>query len=400
MGKVLVTDGSQRSTLAVVRSLGQRSIAVTVAEEGLPCLSSRSRYCRQSFRYPAASDNPEGFVACLVDRVSTEQFDLLVPMTDITCRIIGQYRNRFEPHVRIALADEEALTMASDKGEMVSTAQTLGIPAPETVFIDESTDVEALAHNVSFPAVIKPRCSATAGKAGWTKLGVNYVWSTEELIGRIRQWDRSIPYPLIQRRVIGPGCGAFYLCDHGKRVAGFFHRRVREKPPSGGVSVLRESVPVDKRMDDYATRLLAALQWHGVAMVEFKIDEDDDLPKLMEINGRFWGSLQLAIDAGVDFPWLMWQLYTSGKAESAPEYRVGVRSRWLLGDLDHLLLRIFRSRRSLNLPEGAPGRLAALVDFVRSGHADTRLEVFDRDDPAPGRYELAQYVRHLLGVGR
>src|SRR4029077_21269913 len=133
-------------------------------------------------------------------------------------------------------------------------------------------------------------------------------------------------------------------------------RRLVENPPAGGASVLSESAPVEARLRDDAIRLLGPIGWHGVAMMEYKQDESTGAFFLMEVNGRFWGSLQLAIDAGVDFPFLAWQLATGQRPEVRRPYAVGVKNRWLCGDVDHLLLRLFRSERSLHLPAGAPSK--------------------------------------------
>lgn len=114
-------------------------------------------------------------------------------------------------------------------------------------------------------------------------------------------------YPFtIQSFVKGTGQGVFALFKHGSPVCYFSHRRLREKPPTGGVSVLSESAPLNQQLKESAERLLLSAKWHGVAMVEFRVAEDGT-GYLMEVNPRFWGSLQLAIDSGVDFPWwLFW----------------------------------------------------------------------------------------------
>ena len=173
----------------------------------------------------------------------------------------------------------------------------------------------------------------------------------------------------------------------------FAHRRLREKPPSGGVSVLRESIPLDKVLTVPALRLLQKANWHGVAMVEFKEDQSSRVPLLMEVNGRFWGSLQLAIDAGIDFPWLLLQM-AEGRHVSVPDnsYRCGVKSRWLLGDLDHLLMRLFKSETTLKLPPGSSSRWRCLLDFVGFANRDTFYEIERFNDMGPVVYELKQYV--------
>src|SRR4029077_11048979 len=146
-------------------------------------------------------------------------------------------------------------------------------------------------------------------------------------------------------------------------------RRLVENPPAGGASVLSESAPVEARLRDDAIRLLGPIGWHGVAMMEYKQDQNTGDFFLMEINGRFWGSLQLAIDAGVDFPFLAWQLATGRRPEVPRPYAVGVKNRWLCGDVDHLLMRLFRSARSLQLPAGASSKWRAIADFLKFAEA-------------------------------
>ncbi len=124
-------------------------------------------------------------------------------------------------------------------------------------------------------------------------------------------------------------------------------------------------------------------------MVEFKHDARDGTPKLLEINGRFWGSLQLAVDAGIDFPYLLYRLAVDGDVEPAFSYETGVRLRWWFGDLDWLLLR---------LRAGGPvgGRLKAIREFLSPSSNRTRSEVFRWDDRGPAFEELSQYVNHIV----
>ncbi len=122
-------------------------------------------------------------------------------------------------------------------------------------------------------------------------------------------------------------------------------------------------------------------------MVEYKVDQRTGTPMLMEINGRFWGSLQLAVDAGVDFPRLLLEC-AEGRAPAEPvSYRVGNRLRWWWGDVDQLLLRLRHSATDLGLPAGAPGRLHALREFLTLFRRGDRGEVLRLDDPAPFFHE-------------
>ena len=142
-------------------------------------------------------------------------------------------------------------------------------------------------------------------------------------------------------------------------------------------------------------RLLGPLGWHGVAMMEFKQDRRTGRAFLMEVNGRFWGSLDLAVQAGVDFPYLSHQLALGEPIETPQTYQVGVRSRWLLGDLDHLLLRLFHRNNGQHLPDGMPSRARALLDFMQLAGAGLHYDVISRDDPRPFvSTRLHQYARH------
>jgi len=197
---------------------------------------------------------------------------------------------------------------------------------------------------------------------------------------------QSLPpsaYPvLLQRHVSGVGEGFFALRWQGRLVAMFAHRRLREKPLSGGVSVYRESIALDERLALPGRRLLDTLDWTGVAMIECKRDPATGQQYVMEMNGRFWGSLQLAIDAGVDFPALLARCIAGDVPLECPSYRVGVRSRWFWGDVDHLYLR---------LKSGGP-RVAPILDLLRMRSGRDYGEIWRWTDPAPFLAESLQWI--------
>ena len=154
-------------------------------------------------------------------------------------------------------------------------------------------------------------------------------------------------------------------------------------------------------MVDYAVRLLEGVKWNGVAMVEFKIERNSGIPMLMEINGRFWGSLQLAVDAGLNFPYLLYQAM-QGKPVAVPNnsYRIGTKSRWLLGDFDHLLLRLTKSNVQLQLNADAPSRGRCLAEFCKLFQHDLHYEVESLSDPGPALAEYRDWFSHLGGSRR
>jgi len=394
--RVLLTDGEQRSTLAAVRALGAAGIDVYVAETASHSLASRSRYCKGTLTYPSPYAEAGSFARAIDDAATRLGVDVIIPMTDITSAILAEQRDNLTTRAQVAVMDAETFWRASDKNSLHRLAQQVGVPTPTLHYIEHARDVDGL-DVVAFPCVVKPSRSRLHTIDGWIKTSVEVVASRDELRELFRT-KRELQHPaMIQRYVEGDGIGVFALCDHGEPRALFAHRRLREKPPWGGVSVLREAVPVDPIVADLAVRLLRELRWHGVAMVEFRRERSTGVPFLMEINGRFWGSLQLSIDAGLNFPLHLVRLLTGDTVPVDLGYRAGVRSRWLLGDLDHVLMRI-SSRNST--PVDAPSLGALLLDFCNFFRSNTRLEVESLRDPRPSLHEIRCYIRDLLPIRR
>lgn len=394
--RILVTDGDARATLAVVRALGRSGHYVAVGERQSPALAQSSRYCRERLTYPDPFENGPAFVSWLLSEVQRLGIDVVLPVSDVATALVADHRAEFERICRVPLPPRGALLRAADKADVMRLAETLGVPIPRTFFLEEPAQIEAAAAALTFPVVVKPRRSRVRTEEGWKACSVTYAADLADLRAKVRAWPAAAYPLLLQEKIPGPGLGVFLCIHDGATVAAFSHRRLREKPPSGGVSVLSESVAMRPDLKEYAERLLTALEWNGVAMVEFKLDERDNVPKLMEINGRFWGSLQLAIDAGVDFPSILVDSLTrGGSVAAAPAYRVGVRSRWFWGDVDSLLTTLFGNRQAANFPTPRT-KLARVAGFLNFWGKDLHYENPRLGDLGPWRHETVRWVRHLL----
>jgi predicted ATP-grasp superfamily ATP-dependent carboligase len=395
--KALVTDGDQRPALAVVRSLGRRGVSVVVGEEQRASLAASSRYCARRIAYPSPYRHADAFKRFLIDFIAHEKVDVVMPITDVTTHAVASIQDGIRRHSAVAVPSCEAFEIVTDKHRLLQRAAHCGVPIPRTHFVDSIVALKQIVSRVEYPAVVKPARSRIRTDTGWLPASVHYASCEHDLWRLYEQVKYLRIYPsLIQERIVGPGVGVFGLFDHGRMIAAFSHRRLREKPPAGGVSVLRESIAIDPRLEHYATRMLGPLGWHGVAMMEYKQDHRTGNVYLIEVNGRFWGSLQLAIDAGVDFPYFLYRLALGESPDTPRGYTVGVRSRWLLGDLDHLLLRLFKSEGDLDLPPSAPSKFRVLVDFLEFVRPGLHYEVISGDDARPFLYELQQYVKALF----
>jgi len=385
MGPVLILDANHRSALAATRSLGTRGVPVVTADETRETISGASRHCRESFVYPSPYRAPARFLEVLRTELARRGIRVVLPMTEVTTHVLVRHRDDLAD-ARVPFGTFEALESLTDKRRIAVLAKRLDIPAPETRIVESPEEARFATAGLKFPLVVKPYRSRIFSEGAWIRADVRYVASFEEL-GRLTETVESFrrhPF-LVQEYVAGQGAGVFALYDAGRPVAFFAHRRLRERPPSGGVSVLSESVGLDPYLRELSGRILDHVGWHGVAMVEFKVCADGR-PYLMEVNPRFWGSLQLAVDAGVDFPWLAYQLATGARTDSVGGYRIGVRNRWLLGDLDHVYL-------SWKQSAGWRAKCRAIAGFMTGFGPRTRHEVDRWDDFRPFLVELKRYVR-------
>ena len=391
MKRVLVLDASQRSALAATRSLGRRGIPLFTADEISTSLAGCSRFSLQHLTYPSPRLHPDRFVSAIAETCGMHRIGIVLPMTELTTTLLLAHRGNL-PDIVIPFADAATVASLSDKCSLMRQAESLGIPVPRTWFVDNPAALPVGLDSLPYPIVLKPGKSWICNDHGWFRAGVRYADNQLQAASILQQDGAFQSHPfMLQEYVAGTGQGLFALYDHGKALAFFAHRRIREKPPRGGVSVLSESVPIDPDLLSHARLLLDSAVWHGIAMVEFKV-AGDGTPYLMEINTRFWGSLQLAIDAGVDFPYLLYQLACGEHPEPVSHYKTGIRLRWLLGDLDSLYLAL-KDRQLFSPGE----KLATILRFLLPDPFRTAHEVNRWHDLGPFWCELRQYLRDLSG---
>lgn len=391
---VLVLDGNSRAALAVVRSLARQSCRVITAAEKYPSLASCSRFSSGWFTYPDPYSESAAFIERIVSAVKTVRADILMPVGELSTLLVAQNKERLLSYCRVPFPDYGPVSRAADKSLVIGLAESLGIPVPATKLIQEpprALELAGILRSAAYPVVVKACRSCVVDGRTWRKTRVRYAGSPAELEALLESAAALNEFPLLlQEKIKGEGFGVFLLLLHGQPFAVFSHRRLREKPPTGGVSVLRESIAPQPELVDYSVRLLRALDWNGVAMVEFKRDEAAGIFRLMEVNGRFWGSLQLAIDSGVDFPILLAKAAMGMKFEPVTHYRVGARLRWLWGDVDSLI-------GTLTSPSGRSGpgtsKLKAVLDFLKFSGKDIKYEIYDREDMRPWLHETREWLR-------
>jgi predicted ATP-grasp superfamily ATP-dependent carboligase len=325
--------------------------------------------------------------------------DWVLPMTERACVLCNQERADWEQAgMRIACALEETLENAFDKAATIERAVQCDVSIPPTRLPESLEDAREAAPTVGYPCVIKPRFSFTWDGASFLPHhDCAHVAQPDQLDAEVLRRYQAGNWPLVQGYVPGVGKGVFALCDQGRVVAWFAHERLREVRPTGSGSSLRRAIPLDPRLREPAERILGELRWHGPAMVEFR-DDGIHPPWLMEINGRFWTSLELAIQAGVDFPRLWLEILAERPVETISVYRTDVTLRWLWGDMKHLMFVLAGRPRGYTGPFPSLGR--SLRDVLGPQPPGTRAEIWQRADPWPALAEWLQGAREILSTAK
>lgn len=382
---VLVLDANQRSALAATRAIGcHTQYTVITADASNKALAGHSKYSSDYITYPDPAVSIEPFIAWLVQAIKKFNIDFLMPVTEITSRTILENKHAL-PTCHLPFAQYKTVLNISNKSALTKRAAALGVPTPFSEHFTSTADVDL--SSVIYPVVVKPSLSRIKVDDQWLNTTVTVARNEAELRQIFLEHDYLERQSfMLQEFIDGFGAGLFCYYHKGHPIAFFAHRRIREKPPSGGVSVLSESISVREDMKRYATMILDDAKWHGVAMVEFRVDAKNT-PHLMEINTRLWGSLQLSVDSGVNFPMLLLEGELNEHLSAVNSFKTGQQLRWFLGDVDNLYLQL--KDRNKNTSE----KLQAVLQFLTPRMSNRKHEVNRLGDLGPAWYELKQYFK-------
>jgi predicted ATP-grasp superfamily ATP-dependent carboligase len=358
---MFITDALLRKSVAVCQSLGRQGIDVTAGSTTHLSPAFFSRYCRDRVIYPSPDSRPDDFVDMMLDYLHRNTHNVVFPTDDATLSLFSRYHEQFERVTHVPTPTPDRLSYALDKARTMILADRLGIPHPRTVFPRSADEAHRLAAHLGQPLLVKPR-SSSGGR------GIAYLQHGEAVEQKWNQVHQQFAFPMLQQQIPnGPKYDVCLIMDRsGRMVASFVQKELRHFPLRDGLSTLQESV---WRPDlvERAEALLQAIGWYGLAEVEFMEDPETGEAMLLEINPRFWASIQLAIACGIDFPYLLYQVATGQHVKELHTYAVGRRCRWLLpGEVLHFLAN--------------PNRLHMDPPFFQFGRAETVSDGLYADD--------------------
>jgi predicted ATP-grasp superfamily ATP-dependent carboligase len=314
-----------RIALCAIRALAAGGVEVSVGGDRFAGRAFFSKHIQNRFRYPHPTKDPRGFQDALIRHVTEEGFDAVLPVSDYVVGALSEVQDQLESAVKLALPSCKAQTLFRDKLETIRLAGDLGISTPKTVCCEAVQDLPLLLESREFPLIIKPR-KGTGG------IGLFRLDTPVDLPKQL--FTASIPsdtvfdahHLLVQEFIPGKVHDVCVLFNRGEPRAVLTQKRLTMYPAKGGVGIY--NVTTDEAdIKEQAIALLKAAEWHGPAQVEFKRKADGS-PCLMEVNGRFWGTLDLAVAAGVNFPLLTCRMAVDGDVKPVSSYEVGLGFRW------------------------------------------------------------------------
>jgi len=327
-----------------------------------------SRACDSHFVYPSPAKSPEKFVIALAEYSQKIGSNVILPLNSAETLALAEYRTLLPESLRLPFGDYSTMLRLHTKHEVIKLAESLDIAVPKTEVCCRISDVDPLAEKVGFPIVMKPTQSTSSR-------GVSYHSNLKSLrkafagLQQLGMISEKRPV-LIQEKISGPGCGTSVLMNRGRPVAAASHLRLHEYPLHGGPSTYRVSIS-NQEMEGIAFRLLEAVGWHGLAMVEFKLDSKTQKPILMEVNPRVWGSIFQSIAAGINFPVLAVRLALGEDITGFEKGRVGVRTMCLLNEMRVMISSIFHLRWTI------------IEDLLQAPFFPIKFDIFSIKDPLP-----------------
>ena len=381
----LVLDAGLRQSLVTVRSLGRKGRSVAALETSSNAPVFASRWCAQKFVSPSAHCTEEylSYVEDLLERTAAR---VLIPSHDGTIELLRQHRTRLEQRVRIALANEHALRIAVNKEQTLKIARSLGMHVPPSVMVHSVSDVSSALKEIGLPAVVKPNESWIGG----TRVASELVTTADEAHRAVAVLTGNGGSALFQRLLSGRREAVSLLYASGEICARFAQWAKRTAPPLGGESVLRQSIAMPPDIGPQSERLVREINLDGYSEVEFRRDTAG-VAYLMEINPRLSASVEVAVRAGVDFPYLVYQWASGGPIDRVAGYQTGGWMRYLGGDITSMVA-AFRER-------GRPGvapPLQTVVDFGLSFLRPMAYDYMNWRDPMPAIKATTHFTQGAL----
>jgi predicted ATP-grasp superfamily ATP-dependent carboligase len=397
MYDAVVLDAKLRQSLMTVRSLGRRGKRVAAMETKRALEKSKyiptfsSRWCQEALIVPAYEQQAHLFLTHLKHFVDVAGARVLMSSSDEGIDVLRTHRAEIEQWgIRLALAKEASLAIAIRKDRTLAVAERLGLGIPREVLITEVSEVRRALREIGLPAVVKPNESWVWNTQQGVRLTCQLVTTPEEARLAVQHLTQSGGMVHFQQFLPGRQESVSLVYAHGEVSARFAQWTKRTHPPLGGVSTYRQSIPLPQDTLAQAERLVREIDLEGYSQVQFRRD-DIGKPYLMEMNPRLTSGIEIAVRAGIDFPYLVYQWANEEPIDRIKGYRAGVKMCYLEGDLLTTLQTIAQRGRP-----GVTPPTRALAEFVATFFVPTSYDYFDWQDLHPTLTAVGETIERVL----
>lgn len=373
--KILILSGESRNGLAIIRSLGAKGYCCDCVTHNAPLnrkmsLFFKSRYVRKVHFLPEiAQEKP--FFNELVRLIKKTTYDFIIPAGTKYTNFLSKNKKKLSRYSRPLVEDYEKLWRVHDKKECVTWVSGLKIPVPKTFIINNYNDLIRASKQISYPVVIK-NSDSFASEGLWMCPG-----GGEKLLNQYIQRNSSIQYevgekndyPIIQEKIDGILVDSTSFSIDGKVIGMLTQQRLVTVWLDGGGGLVNITNDIEE-IKRYATAIVGALKWTGPIEMDWIMESKTGRCYLLEINPKFWGTTQLTISSGLDYPELLISFAQGRRIEIPFGYVTGLMYRWLPDELYSIL--IYSGKRKRLIRE--------LLNFCRRfNHKNVETDIWFAD---------------------
>lgn len=390
--RILVLDAHKNASVVFSRALAEEDVEITVGGWSRLSPGMLSRHISGQFLHPSPYQRPEQFISELRDHLRTNSYLAVIPMSDLSHVLLSKNKQRLE-ETGTAVGTEtwDTFVSANNKKALAALIEDLSVPGPYTRAPESIDDVAAMKGDFSYPVLIKPQYTTVeTGDKTFMESRIseeNYIGHPDELAAGYRSLVEKYPYlatdlPIIQEVISGTVLATCGVAESGEFAEYFQEERLRMFPLNGGSSALRQGISHPK-MAEHARKIVAALEWTGPIYIEF-VHSPDGNCYVLEVNGRYWGSVGCAICGGVNVPLLHYRQLKGIDVSPEQGYRLGHQQR-----------RLFYTDIKWLIAQLESGNIDALVPFLKS-FFEADHDLLSLDDPLPIAGAILWAVQEIL----
>lgn len=390
--RVLAIVGDTQVGLWVVRSMARNGLTVHAIVNSAEGQSAHSRYSASAWTLENRPSQA-GFADEIEQLVRNLDVGSIMPVSEGYHNALIAVRERFEPEVHLFSPSREQFDKSTDKDYLQTLCAELGIPVAKGMRLDELMEQHGGAA-LEFPLVLRTRRQNI--DAGKVPLKAAYAEDRTALERWYEQFKDFADNVIVQEYHPGAEEHVQILMHDGQAFATGDYIGEHHMPLAGGVTTQRISCHHQPVIDD-TVKLLQALNWQGIAGVQFHYDPQTGKYIFLEINPRFSGGLPTVAMAGFEASFLLWQSHFEPEKMQKGSYKIGLRSRILGGEANWLLGQL---RRDL-LPPGQKylTKFDAIMTFAKNSFPPTRDDSFLWEDPKPFFVDFVQMLKKLGARG-